>query len=77
MGRQLYLTSIKLFFGSFCPILISYDLKSAAEGFVELLDINHILAVDKAFFFDFISSVIFVKRWLILSASYDSSITEI
>lgn len=48
MGRQLYLTSIKLFFGSFCPILISYDLKSAAEGFVELLDINHILAVDKA-----------------------------
>lgn len=48
MGRQLYLTSIKLFFGSFCPILISYDLKSAAEGFVEFLDINHILAVDKA-----------------------------
>lgn len=48
MGRQLYLTSIKLFFGSLCPILISYDLKSAAAGFVELLDINYVLVVDKA-----------------------------
>lgn len=48
MGRQLYFTSIKLFFGSFCPILISYDLKSAAVGFVELPDINYVLVVDKA-----------------------------